>query len=301
MKPPIESLIPRYGLRLRKSGVEWIGSCPVDGGTDRFSINTRKQLWNCRGCGTGGDVYDLVQHIERVGYKEAKRILGCDDERPVPYTPALKTTDTSDNSAPALAIWADTVGIDHPLVRSYLGSRKLDLPTSPDVRFHPACPYGSAHFPCIVTLHRNLITNAPQAISRTAIPRGRKLGKAMSYGPTKHTAIKLSGDEEVEQTLVIGEGLETCLSGMRLGYAPVWATGSAPGIRNFPVLAGIEGLTILVDADEEDARGRRAGQDAALECSSRWTAAGREVTRVVPRRIGFDMADVWEKEHRHEG
>jgi hypothetical protein len=294
-------MIPRYGLKLRRSGAEWIGSCPVDGGRDRFSINTRKQLWNCRGCCTGGDVIDLIQHIEGVGYKEALRILGCDDERPIiKSAPEIRSTPDTDNSAPALAIWDDTVDIDHPLVRAYFTSRKLEVPTSPDVRFHPACPFGNAHFPCIIALYRNIHSNAPQAIHRTAIPRGRKLDR-LTYGPCAGAVIKLSSDDEVEQRLTIGEGLETCLSGMRLGYTPAWATGSAPGIRRFPVLEGIETLTILVDADEADRNGRRAGQDAALECSQRWTAEGHEVVRVIPNRIGFDVADVWEKEHRHEG
>jgi hypothetical protein len=296
-KPPIESMIPRYGMRLRKSGVEWIGPCPVDGGTNRFSINVKKQLWNCRGCNRGGDVIDLIQHIERVGYKEAVRILGCNDARPISYAPVLvKSGVGDDNSAAALAIWHDATDIDHPLVHAYFASRKLAVPTSPDVRFHPACPYGSgAHFPCIVALYRNILTDAPQAIHRTAIPRGRKLGR-LTYGPTAGAVIKLSADEEIEQRLTIGEGVETTLAGMALGYTPAWATGSAPGIRKFPVLPGIDTLTILVDADEEDRNGRRAGQDTALECSERWTEEGREVWRIVPRRIGADMADVWAEE-----
>src|SRR5688572_3824953 len=37
------------GARLRPSGSEWIGPCPVCGGRDRFAINTRKSLFNCRG------------------------------------------------------------------------------------------------------------------------------------------------------------------------------------------------------------------------------------------------------------
>jgi len=61
-----------------------------------------------------------------------------------------------------------------------------------------------------------------------------------------------------------------------------------------PVLNGIEALTILVDNDEADRNGRRVGPDAAAECSARWTAAGREVRRIVPRRTGQDMADLVE-------
>jgi phage/plasmid primase-like uncharacterized protein len=61
----IEAEIARRGIRLKGKGAERYGPCPVCGGRDRFSINTRKQVFNCRGCGKGGDVLDLVQHIDQ--------------------------------------------------------------------------------------------------------------------------------------------------------------------------------------------------------------------------------------------
>ena len=45
---PIEDELARRGFHLRGK-IERAGPCPVCGGTDRFSINTEKQLWNCRG------------------------------------------------------------------------------------------------------------------------------------------------------------------------------------------------------------------------------------------------------------
>ena len=74
---------------------------------------------------------------------------------------------------------------------------------------------------------------------------------------------------------------------MMLGFRPAWAVGDANEIRTFPVLAGIEALTILVDHDQNE-----AGPKAAQECSRRWTAAGREVFRVKPVTSGHDMADI---------
>ncbi|WP_426442048.1 hypothetical protein [Bradyrhizobium genosp. P] len=65
------------------------------------------------------------------------------------------------------------------------------------------------------------------------------------------------------------------------------------------MLSGITALTILVDHDEADRNGRQAGQEAAAECSKRWVEAGREVRRVMPRRLGADMADLVEV--RHDG
>jgi putative DNA primase/helicase len=72
---------------------------------------------------------------------------------------------------------------------------------------------------------------------------------------------------------------------MRLGYSPAWALGDAGELGRFPVLPGIESLTILTDHDA-------AGETAAMACSARWTGAGREVFRLVPRRPGADVNDL---------
>jgi hypothetical protein len=74
---------------------------------------------------------------------------------------------------------------------------------------------------------------------------------------------------------------------MQLSFCPAWALGDAGGLRTFPVLSGIESLTIIVD---HDAAG--GGQRAALECSTRWTDAGCDVFRVIPDRCGHDFNDI---------
>jgi hypothetical protein len=56
--------IERRRIKLKRVGAEYIGPCPLCGGTDRFSVNANKKVWNCRGCGIGGDVIDLVQHLD---------------------------------------------------------------------------------------------------------------------------------------------------------------------------------------------------------------------------------------------
>ena len=49
--------------QLKRAGsAEWVGPCPECGGTDRFSVNTTKRLFNCRGSG-GGDVIKMVSHL----------------------------------------------------------------------------------------------------------------------------------------------------------------------------------------------------------------------------------------------
>jgi len=65
----IEDEIARRGIKLR-GGVDRCGPCPRCGGTDRFSINIKKQVFNCRGF-EGGDVIALVRHIDGVSFAEA--------------------------------------------------------------------------------------------------------------------------------------------------------------------------------------------------------------------------------------
>ena len=74
---------------------------------------------------------------------------------------------------------------------------------------------------------------------------------------------------------------------MMLGFAPAWALGDTGNLRSFPVLAGIDALTMLVDNDAN-----QAGQAAASECFDRWSAAGCEVWCVTPDRADADINDI---------
>jgi hypothetical protein len=126
-----------------------------------------------------------------------------------------------------------------------------------------------------------------------------KVGKKM-LGPVGGCAIKIDDDENVELGMTIGEGIETTLAGRQLGFRPAWALGSAGAIAKFPVLAGIETLTVLVDNDEQDKSGRQAGQQAAHQCAEKWTTGGREVRLITPTRRGSDMADLLEARHARQ-
>jgi hypothetical protein len=130
-------------------------------------------------------------------------------------------------------------------------------------------------------------TAAPTgAISRTYLDRdGRKVGKAKTFGqPTG--IIRLSKDADGLGGLFLCEGLETGLAAMSIGLRPLWPTGSTALMMKFPILAGIEALTILAD---HDASG--AGEKAAREAEARWRRAGREVRVFRADQFG-DLNDV---------
>jgi hypothetical protein len=161
------------------------------------------------------------------------------------------------------------------LAETYLASRGL-VYVGAALRFWPG---GRA----LVALITDIITADPCGIHATYLDGdGKKLARKM-HGRAKGGVVRLSADEDVTSGLAIGEGIETCLAA---GFEPVWACLSANTLENFPVLSGIESLTVFAD---NDASG--TGQRAANECGRRWHAAGREVTITISDKVGADMAD----------
>jgi hypothetical protein len=155
------------------------------------------------------------------------------------------------------------------------------------IRFHPALKLNGERVAAMVALLRDIRTNEPCGIHRTFFDHGgRKLGRKM-LGRAKGAAIKLDADEDVELGLHIGEGIETCLAAWLAGFRPVWVLGSAGAIAAFPVLSGIEAITVLGELDDGGANYR-----ATHVCAERWVRAGKEAYVVVPL-IGSDLNDVW--------
>jgi hypothetical protein len=199
--------------------------------------------------------------------------------------------DATLNRCRAIALWNEAIPIAATIAAKYLASRRInDLAAGIDgkvLRFHPSCPFDGSSYPCMLALMRDIRTDEPRAIQRTALTLvGEKLSRR-TLGPKMWAAMKLSDDEDVTMGLTIGEGVETVLSGMQMGFGPAWALSDAANMSAFPVLPSVECLTILVDHDENG-----TGQRAALDCSRRWTGAGREVRRIIPDRCGDDINDV---------
>src|SRR5262249_7229255 len=80
----IEAELARRGIMMKRAGRELVGPCLVCGGTDRFAVNIGKQVWNCRGCAKGGDVIDLVQHLDGTTFRKAVKTLSGEQSRPTP-------------------------------------------------------------------------------------------------------------------------------------------------------------------------------------------------------------------------
>ena len=207
-----------------------------------------------------------------------KSLLGWSDDEPWPVandnTPPPIDIDSLKKQNDALSIWSRSVPIEGTLAETYLHSRGLSY-QGDALRFYRG---GRA----MVGLMTDAITGEPTGIHRTFLDcDGRKIDKKM-LGPAKGAVVRLSADEDVNYGLAIAEGIETALAAP---FRPIWSCLSAGGIRDFPVLSGIECLTVFAD---NDASG--TGLAAAKTCAERWHASHREAIIHIPTDTGVDFA-----------
>jgi putative DNA primase/helicase len=88
------------------------------------------------------------------------------------------------------------------------------------------------------------------------------------------------------ETLLIGEGLETCISAMQSTGMPAWAALSTSGMTGLVLPASVRTVIILADHDRSG-----AGERAARTAAARWLAEGRRVRIAMPPDLG-DFNDV---------
>lgn len=237
--------------------------------------------WYDHETGKNGGALDLIMTARECDFRDAldfaQGFLGAalPDVVPEPPEIVLLPTDREDEAkriARAMSYWNRSKDPRGTIVETYLASRCIALPEGVAGEVIRFC----AGPRMMVALLRDIHTNEPCGIHRTFLtPEGAKIEKKM-LGRAKGAAIKLSPDENVSHGLHVGEGIESTLSFMVAGYAPAWALGSAGAIESFPVLAGIESLTIFTENDE-------AGDCAANVCADRWLEADREVTLATPQ------------------
>jgi putative DNA primase/helicase len=98
---------------------------------------------------------------------------------------------------------------------------------------------------------------------------------------------------DVSGSLMVGEGIETCLSVMQDTGRPAWAALSTSGLRALDLPQQIQDVIVLADGDPP---GERAAQYAA----SRWAREGRRV-RIARPPQGLDFNDVLLGRARRDG
>ncbi|WP_027152203.1 hypothetical protein [Mesorhizobium sp. WSM2561] len=209
--------------------------------------------------------------------------------------------DTTAGAQQAYRLWRESHDPRGTLVEIYLAARGLPLPDEVAgnvIRFHRHCPFKGADgerlfLPAMICRYAPIAGDhdpdaPPSAIHRTALcmdgsDRRRDVAKQM-LGPVTGQCVKLTADEHVCLNLNLGEGIESALGCLKGGNWPIWSATTEGIMRRFPLLGGIECLTLFADHDGP-------GLSAAQGCAERYAAAGREVFIRWPKGLGRDYAD----------
>jgi hypothetical protein len=163
-----------------------------------------------------------------------------------------------------MRVWHETVPIADTSAECYLvrhrslDVRRLNLDHS--IRWHA----GSR---AVIALMTDPITSEPVGIHRTFLDaRAAKIERKMLG---RQGVVRLTPNSEVTTGVGITEGVEDGLAVLLSGWAPVWAATSASAIARFPVLPGVQALTIFADADTP-------GIQAANTSAARWRLEGHD-------------------------
>jgi putative DNA primase/helicase len=291
--------------KARGHGAAWAVRCPVHHDTvPSLSIRdgARGVLLTCfAGCARS----DIVAELKRRGIWPGRL------DRPLRGLLRCVSRQSEPGSYEVLQPWGWRLwSVCRPITpgtaaATYLKHRGCAIPHSiGDLRWHRdlADKMSGYRGPALVGLVTDALTGEAINLHRTWLAKDGS-GKApvekprrLLKGHPSRGVIRLWPEDGVTLGLVIGEGIETSLAAARAGLTPVWATLSAGNLAAFPVLPGLEGLTVLVDHDRHDNRGRRAGILAALELVRRYAAADFAPTRdlfvTLPHREGLDVADL---------
>ena len=188
----------------------------------------------------------------------------------------------------ALKLFAQGQPIAGTLAETYLASRGLCPTTSEELCFHPQLKHKRSGkcWPALIARITNGVDGTPQAIHRTFLSRDG-LGKApikpqrMMLGPVSGGCVRLG---PVAEHILLGEGIETCLSAMQAIGLPAWAALTTSGFKGLDLPPDVLAVTILCDGDD-------AGRKAARSAATRWAREGRQV-RIAHPPEGQDFNDI---------
>jgi hypothetical protein len=295
-----------YGAQLRKSSGEFVGACPVCGaGDDRFAVNPRKAVFNCRVCGEGGrGPIDLEMFLGDCDFVEAVKRL-------------TNTTSLSDQ---------------HPPIAKDAHKRKQDEARQYEAKQHAKAKWlwslrESAAGSSFVERYlrtRGYVGEIPSAIaylpargeyphamiSAIALPNEIEPGQLGEPRPVRSvhlTKLKPDGSDRIREdkgkiiigrplglpiaissitdglSLAITEGIEDALAYRAAGFA-AWAAGSAPFIPELANSIPDYVTTLIIEQHiDPDGQAQRAAAQLQERLSKRPVREGERPIDVIIR------------------
>ena len=265
-KADIRTVADRLGAKLKKvTATEFAGPCPKCAGTDRFSINVVKGVFNCRGT-EGGSVVNLVEHVLGCNFVGACEWILNEPPpgRAATYRPPAPevirdrredhkdariasdravSTKLAEDIRKATDLFGRAIPVFGTLAEDYLTDWR-GIPRAAferaDLRFMNDFPYYGAdpenpeqrvemgRFPCMLAAMRNP-AGAITGIKRVYLARdGRKL-KTPDGEPAKKGLYTLAGGiihlMPIGEMLALAEGVETAFGWLLLAQSGYFGDG----------------------------------------------------------------------------
>ena len=323
---PIEEVVARYGVELKRHGRAMVGRCifHADGGRPNLHIYADSQSWRCYRCGVGGDVVTFVMHAEDVSFRDAvDRLTGgrSGPVRPMQRsTPALRPSSSNpeDRTADELAVLQAATSFYHsnllaePLALDYLAQRGISLATVRECRLGYAAGDQLLSFlhwqqlPLGAALQLGLLTRAGHEFmaGRIVVPElcagrpmwliGRALAEDLADDVPKYLGLPgkkpLLGWNQARgsATVCVVEGVFDVLTVHQWGYPVVGLLGTNARPDQVDQLRGFSRAYLVLDTDD-------AGVEATLAL---YEAIG---PTAVPVALPEDIKDPAELASRLDG
>ncbi len=274
----------------RKAGNGWTSRCPAhDDRNPSLSISAGKDGKVLLRCHAGCDQAQVIDALRARGLWQLRErhSIKRRAHKATPQEDTPHDRNDAERTEYALNIWQNSIPLRGTLAESYLQLRGLRLALPSALRFQSRLKHSSGSlWPALVALVSRGSDNEPLAIHRTFLARDGS-GKApinpqkMMLGPCGGGAVRLG---EPSTVLMVGEGIETCLSAMQATGDPAWAALSTSGIKALNLPENVREVIVLADGDD-------VGEAAARECALRWQREGRRVRIARPPR-GQDFNDM---------
>jgi putative DNA primase/helicase len=268
-----------------RSGAWWRCRCPAHGSNGATLAVEDGERGLLLKCFAGCDPRNVLAELRRLG------LIGDGTRdsvrRPVPLS-RNDGDDAGRRTALAQAIWKaaktahGTPVVDHFAGRGIILPLPLSLRYAPSLR-RPDGTRGPAIVARIDNIDREVIGISRTWLERDEAGRWNRRDRAM-LGRAGGGAVRLAPAAE---TLLIGEGIETCLAAMQAMGQPAWAALSTSGMVALVLPPIVRTVIILADHDRNG-----AGERAARAVAQRWLAEGRRVRIAMPPEPGTDFNDV---------
>ena len=274
----IVPVLDRYGVKLKKSGKELRGRCPIHrgDGADSFHVSTEKNVFHCFSCQAKGNVLDLVAAMEKCSVRDAGlklqqwfNLAVANGQKPAPPVPAMKAPadpqpakeEMGDRGEPNKPLGFRLNGIDyqHP----YLAGRGIDPETAEyfGVGFFPGKGSMSGRVVIPIDNERGeLVAYAGRAIDNSEpkyrLPAGFKKSQVL------YNLARTLEDDSTGEVVVV-EGFFDCIKVVQAERVCVALMGCSMSAEQEAQLAShFRRAVIMLDGDE-------AGRKAVVEIAGR--------------------------------